>query len=191
MTSMERNRCNAYQEDLRWTMVYQYEMLNLPIVEVAMNLNVDPSTVWRTVQLFRKQGTVKPTKNCGQHKLSDADKFCIMELLIERPESYLQEVCHHLHQQTGTNVTNSTICRFLQRSNFSRKTLLNVARQRSEEMCAQFKSDCLYYQPDMLVFVDETGCDKRSAKRKFGYALRGINFMPIASYIVHSLCIYM
>lgn len=142
-------------------------MLNLSIVQVAVNLNVDPSTVWRTVQRFREQGTVEATRNSGQHKLSDTDKFCIMELLVERPECYLKEVCHHLDWY------NCTICRFLQRSHFSRKTLLNVARQRSEEMCEQFKSDCSYYQPDMLVFVDETGCDKRSAKRKFGYALRG------------------
>lgn len=79
-------------------------MLNLSIVQVAVNLNVDPSTVWRTVQRFREQGTVEATRNSGQHKLSDTDKFCIMELLVERPECYLKEVCHHLEQQTGTIV---------------------------------------------------------------------------------------
>ena len=29
------------------------------------------------------------------------------------------------------------------------------------------------FDTSMLVFVDETGCDKRNALRKFGYALRG------------------
>ena len=77
------------------------------IVQIAMNLNVDSSTVWRTVQQFRNQGTVEARKNSGQHKLSDADKFCIMELLIDKPESYLKEVCHNLIQETGTVVTKS------------------------------------------------------------------------------------
>ena len=29
------------------------------------------------------------------------------------------------------------------------------------------------FEPEMLIFVDETGSDKRSALRKYGYALRG------------------
>ena len=34
------------------------DSLNLSNVEVARNLNVDPSTVWRTVKLFEETGTV-------------------------------------------------------------------------------------------------------------------------------------
>ena len=37
-------------------MVYQRCMLNLPNAEVARNLNVDPSTVCRTVKLFEDTG---------------------------------------------------------------------------------------------------------------------------------------
>ena len=33
--------------------------------------------------------------------------------------------------------------------------------------------DCYAYTPEMLIFVDETGCDKRNTQRKFGYSLRG------------------
>ena len=85
----------------------------------------------------------------------------------------VHELCLYLQQHTGTVVTQSAICRFLQSNNISRKVLLSIARERDEELCWQYMSDCLIYEPEMLVFRDETGCDKRSVKRKFGYALRG------------------
>ena len=34
------------------------DSLNLSNAEVARNLNVDPSTVWRTVKMFEETGTV-------------------------------------------------------------------------------------------------------------------------------------
>ena len=37
----------------------------------------------------------------------------------------------------------------------------------------QYKSDISVYNPDMFVFVDETGTDRRDALRRFGYSLRG------------------
>ena len=57
-TSCEPGRCSAYSEDLRWRMVYQYEARDLTCDEVGANLCVDPSTVSRTVQLFRRTGHV-------------------------------------------------------------------------------------------------------------------------------------
>ena len=54
MASMETCRCSAYHDDLRWRMVYQREALG--------NLNVDTSTVWRTVQLFLNTGGMSKKK---------------------------------------------------------------------------------------------------------------------------------
>ena len=38
--------------------------------------------------------------------------------------------------------------------------------------CHYISDESLYYK-DMLVFVDETGADKRNTFRKYGYSLRG------------------
>ena len=35
-------------------------------------------------------------------------------------------------------------------------------------------SEISIYDPAMLVWVDETGCDRRNSMRKFGYSVRGI-----------------
>ena len=56
--SCEPRRCSAYSDDLRWHMVYQCEALNLTYDTVAANLNVDPSTMCRTIQLSSRTGHV-------------------------------------------------------------------------------------------------------------------------------------
>ena len=43
-------------------MVYQRDALCLAYEDVAKNLNVDRSTVWRTVDLFHRTGSVAKKK---------------------------------------------------------------------------------------------------------------------------------
>ena len=40
-------------------------------------------------------------------------------------------------------------------------------------MRQQYKSDISVYNPDMFVFVDDKGTDRRYALRRFGYSLCG------------------
>ena len=43
------------------------------------------------------------------------------------------------------------------------KKLTSTASQQDEPLREQFISDVLEYNPDMLVFFDETGADRKSA----------------------------
>jgi len=155
--------------------VYQRCMLGLTYEEIASRLSVDPSTVWRAVQRFEEHGTVD---SCYTHegppkKLTALDEFVILEAVINRPAIHLYEIQRLVEQTTGTTISESAICRFLHKNNFSRKKLQRVARQRSEDLRAQFTSDCSLYSSETLVFIDETGSDRRHAMRKFGYSLVG------------------
>ena len=69
------------------------------------------------------------------------------------------------------NVSEATISRFLH--GFSRTKIRSVAVQRSEELRARYVTEVSLYTQDMLVFIDETGSDRRDAMRKFGYSMRG------------------
>ena len=55
----------AYHEDLKWRMIYQRKMLGLTYQQIAVNLCVDSSTVWRAVKQFDDEGTVAAKKNKG------------------------------------------------------------------------------------------------------------------------------
>jgi len=49
------------------------------------------------------------------------------------------------------------------------------AIQRSELACSQYLTDMSVFRghPEMLVFVDETGADRKDCMRRFVYSLRG------------------
>ena len=48
-----------------------------------------------------------------------------------------------------------------------------VSLQRDINLRSQFVSDVSLYDQDMLIFLDESGSDKRDCLRKYGYSLRG------------------
>ena len=50
-------------------------MLGLTYQQIAVNLCVDTSTVWRAVKQFDDEGTVAAIKNKGYYKLSDYEEF--------------------------------------------------------------------------------------------------------------------
>ncbi len=178
MASCQPQRTAAYDQDLRWRMVYQHYALELSYKKVAENLNVDPSTVQRTIQLFEATGAVSKTEHPKGHshpfkKLTLIDEFLILELVIERPGIYLSEIQQQLRNETGTEISISTICNFLHKSGFTRQKLTRVAVQRNEELRVKFRENVSIFRPEMFVFVDETGSDRRDTMRKFGYSLRG------------------
>ena len=56
---------------------------------------------------------------------------------------------------------------------FLGKKLTFRAQQWSEELRQQFRAEASVYDPQMLVLVDETGSDKRSSLRKYGFSPKG------------------
>ncbi len=146
--------------------------------EIAASLNVDAATVCRMVAIFDSTNDVRPKDyppNTGTAKLTKVDKLITLELAIEKPGIYLREIQAELSRKTGTEIDVSTICRFLHASGFTHQKLQITAKQRSDELRADYMLDMqVYYgHPKMLVFVDETGADRRDYMRKFGYSLSG------------------
>ena len=97
MTSLEPLRGKAYHEDLKWCVIYQREMLGLNYQQIASNLNVYTSTVWRTVKRFEEEGSIDERKNEGPRKLTESEEFAIMEIVLEKPSVYLREIVRHNH----------------------------------------------------------------------------------------------
>ena len=96
MTSCEPLRGRAYGEDLRWRMIYQREMLGLTYQDIARNLNVDPSTVWRRVKQFREEGSATAKKSEGRCKMSELEQFATLESVLQNPSIYLREIQQHV-----------------------------------------------------------------------------------------------
>ena len=174
--SAETHRCSAYHDDLRWRMIYQRESLGYTYQQIASNLNVDTTTVWRTVQLFHDTGVVskrKYNKDNLPRKVNESVSLMILHVVLDHPGIYLREIQKQVEYLTGSSLSPSTICKVLHDQGFSRKKMQLIARQRDVALRAIYAAEMSVYDADMFVFLDETGSDRRNVLRKYGYSWRG------------------
>jgi len=112
MTSSESGRTRAYDEDLRWKMIWQSEALSLSHRIIAKNLGVDKSTVSRTVSLFYATGGVTKKKYPGDRHfciLTTTAQMLILNLVVKRPGVSLRELQEELLIQLMVDMDLSTI----------------------------------------------------------------------------------
>ena len=83
------------------------------------------------------------------------------------------ELCQQIQEVTSVSVSGPTVCRVLRHNGFSRKIIMQVAKQRRSDFWGAFIANVLQYDQRFFVWVDETGCGKKDHIRKFGYAFRG------------------
>ena len=165
-----------YSEDFRWRIVFQHCLQGKPIRDVAKDNHIGHSTVERLVCLYKGTGEVRSIqeKHGPEHKLSEQEEFIVLQLFLDSPGIYLREVQLELHDITGSWVDCSTICRTAQRLGLTRQKMKQVAIRRSDILQAQYMVEMEAFNPHTLVFVDETGCERRNSIRWYGYGLRGI-----------------
>ena len=176
----------AYSEDLRWRVIWLHFLQNKSTKEISKQLYLSESSIERYIHLFNHTGDIAP-KNQRHGPLpamSEFEEVTLLQTLLDTPSLYLHEVQKELHDITGSFYDCATICRAIKRLGLSRKKMRRVALQRCELKRAEFISEVLEFDPSMLVFVDETGSDRRNSVRKYGYSLRGM------TPVTHQLCVY-
>ena len=87
---------------------------------------------------------------------------------------YLREVCDKIHDTLNINVSPPTICKLLKHYAITRKKMMQVAKQRNDALQGVYIAQCSLLNPNMFVWLDETGSDRRDSIRKFGYGMRGM-----------------
>jgi len=119
---------------------------------------------------FLGTGHIHPfeRRNGCYSKLSDDYQLLLLELISYRPARQKCRVC-------GVAVAASTIYAV------QLKTWLESSVNYSYCMLkrAQYMAEMSAFDPAMMVWIDETGCDRRNALYHFGYGIRGLG--PLAS----------
>ena len=102
-------------------------------------------------------------------------QLLILQLVMDQPAHYLDEIQRELRRLLLIDVDISTICQFLQKCGFTHQKLCTVALQRDQLLRQQFTCGMSVYTTDMFIlnFIDETGSDNRNALCKYGYSLHG------------------
>lgn len=65
-----------------------------------------------------------------------------------------------LHKQYGVNVSRFTIGRTLKRAGWTKKVTQNVAKERSQDLRDDYIERRFHYNPEQMVFIDESGSDR-------------------------------
>ena len=165
-----------YSTDVRWRIVWLSLVNYASPTDIAKLLNVCSRTVVRYVELFNSTGDVVPRARCnGPRRLfGQCEQLVLLRLIIENPGIYLYEIQEEFYNKFGVEVSTPSICRTLRFMGCSRQRIQRIALQHSDECRARFMAEIAMYDPVMLVWIDETGCDQRNSLRRCGYSIRGI-----------------
>uniref|UniRef100_A0A1X7TP35 Paired domain-containing protein n=1 Tax=Amphimedon queenslandica TaxID=400682 RepID=A0A1X7TP35_AMPQE len=162
--------------DLRWRIVYLSHHNGYSDKKIANTLYISRSTVKRIIKLYHQTGDVSPcTHQSGPPRmLREAEIEFIVSVMLINPSIYLDELKRKLCAATGCDASIATICRTLNRIGFTRKKIQYIALQQDEQERMKFMEEMSLISPEMIVWIDETGSDRRKERRNFGYHLRGI-----------------
>ena len=166
----------AYLEDLRRRAVWLHLICGLSYTDVAQTLFMCEKSVQRYLALFHATGSVDPqVQKRGPDKcLTEFELFTILQSLIIKPTSFLCEIQHQLLCSTEKWVHASTICRTIKEQGLTHKRVRTIALRQSEARRIQYMAEISLFHPDMLIWIDETGSDRRNSIQKYGYSLRGM-----------------
>ena len=149
--------------------------LDLAYEEISTHLNIAQSTARRIYTLFEVTGDVSPKHVKDKPYLRRLDHHLELFIIgiLEKPSIYISELCQLTYDVSGVCVSEATICRLLHKCGITRKKVRQVALQRSSSLRGYFMAQVLLYSKEQFVWLDETGCDKKTFMRTYGYAISG------------------
>ena len=152
------------------------EALGVLCSEIA-NRNIDTLMVKRVLQIFATLQEMCARNHTLPRELTGRLMYrcntIYFYLVLMRPGIYLREIVSEVSTVLGLDITGSAVCKFLKRTGFTHHKLATYALQRDDTLSQQFVSDVSLHNCEILLFVDETGTDRKDAIRKYGYSLRG------------------
>lgn len=119
--------------------LYERGLLNLDDILECCNLS--ESTFWRVRKLYKQTGQVSPPKSHTQGRpriLHYDDLTYLLSLVRQRPSWFLDELLELLEMNRFVSVHYTTIHRELERAGISLKKLRIIAKERNEDLRADF-----------------------------------------------------
>lgn len=153
--------------DLIHDMLVSGELTTSQMVKTA---NCSKRAIFRLCSNLRLFGTLKAPliKGGRPRKLTPPMLEVLCDHLIEKPGLYLHKIELFLLDEFDIRVPKSTISDTLRQSGWSRKECRQQARERNTDLRNDYIHLISEFQSFHLVYVDESGCDKRIGFRRSG-----------------------
>jgi len=108
-----------------------------------------------------------------QRQVNVAHLDFLLQTLLDEPRLYLIEMVGVIAEEFSVAYTRKQIQRALRSRGWTRKKLERHAREQDAMLRAIFRETIASYAPETLLFIDETHCDRKTYRRKYGYSRRG------------------
>lgn len=166
----------AYSLDLREKIIASYEEGETSIRKLAKQYRVSKGMVVNLIKLQRITGSIEPKRATGGKPSQLATKEPqLAQMVRQYPDYTLEEYCEYWDEQTGIRVSASTMCRALQKQNWSIKKTLRSSQATTAEKQKQrleYWTQLREVEAKNLVFLDEMGV-LLGLMRAYGRSLQG------------------
>lgn len=102
--------------------------------------------------------------------------------LLEKPNIYLDEMAIFLWEEFAIQATKLSISRALASKGWSKKTSQVKARRHNLDLREEYFHFISDFQSYHLVYVDESGCDKRIGFRRTGWSPLGMAPVQVSKF---------
>ena len=168
-------------QDLRDGITLEFEVGYLPS-EVHRHLQTIGSPVskrqcYRFYKRWQATGDLDPTYRRDDGRSRILGSYMIEELiewLEHYPQSLLLDMAVFLYERFDIQPHLSTISQCLTRARYSRKRIQSVAAERNELLRADWQARISCYQPEQLLFLDESACSEKATRCRTGWSLFGV-----------------
>jgi hypothetical protein len=106
----------------------------------------------------------------------------LCERLLEKPDLYQDEMAVFLWDEFRILVTTYSISRALASVGWSKKAARQIAKEQNAELRDYYLHTISSFQSYHLVYVDESGCDKRAGFRRTGWSPLGVTPVQISRF---------
>lgn len=133
---------------------------------------------------MRQFGRVKapPNKSGRPRELTPVMVQALFDYLIEKPYSYIDEMELFFLDEFQKKVTKSCISCILKHEGWSNKAMKQKARERNPDLRDKYSHFVSDFSSYYLVYVDESGCDKRIGFRRTGWSPLGTSPTQVAMF---------
>lgn len=153
-------------------------------LQVAENIPCSTRTVKTHRGNIRRFGTTTAPRNRGGRRRSIPPSMleASFELLDEQPDLYLDDIAEFLLIEYDCRVSLSTISRTLRSNGWTKKIPRRRAGEQSQDLRDAYQYKLAFLNPKKLIFVDESGCDKRVGFRRTAWSPRGVTPVQVTRF---------
>ena len=164
-----------------------YDMIRsgeLSMSQMAKAASCNKRTILRISSNIRTFGSVKapPNKGGRPRSISPTMLEALCDHLLEKPNLYLDEMALFLWDEFNIQATKSSISRALTSKRWSKKTARVKARERNLDLRDEYSHFISDFRSYHLVYVDESGCDKRIGFRRTGWSPLGTAPVQVSKF---------